>query len=378
MLVSGHAAVLQRVGRRYIQQCPQAFRFVRLKQVMYVAFYKDLLPQQLLLLFQQGAVPLRRQLRLVGAQGTEHIGGKEKPRVFLYILAGKHGNSAQRLGCALQMLLHILLVRVGHIKARAVVSVVARVIQGDRAPRSGSVASYRFQGVRIHIQNIGSAIIEGVRQLGRVNALLIAQLAQTLPKTRLPAVQADVALLAHGLPVHGFVHGIGIDRIKIGHKLLAGACIVPGDCLAHRLGKGQRVQLVAQLAATGIARIQHGIFVLLQKPGIILGVVQSIFQLLQELLKLKHEQIQALPLSVVLQTLLRRVLPDRVLLDLTAQSGLFLAVFCVIRHGLHLPVGVEHQLDKGLLVGQLCIGSHITMPSSVNSVLMSYWRAFLT
>ena len=357
MLVSGHAAVLQRVGRRYIQHCPQALRFVRLKQVMYVAFYKDLLPQQRLLLFQQGAVPLRRQLRLVGAQGAEHIGGKEKPRVFLYILAGKHGNSAQRLGCALQMLLHILLVRVGHIKARAVVSVVARVIQGDRAPRGGSVASDRFQGIRIHIQNIGSAIIEGVRQLGRVNALLIAQLAQTLPKTRLPAVQADVALLAHGLPVHCFVHGIGIDRIKIGHKLLAGACVVPGDCLAHRLGKGQRVQLVAQLAAAGIARIQHGIFVLFQKPGIILGVVQSIFQLLQELLKLKHEQIQALPLSVVLQTLLRRVLPDRVLLDLTAQSGLFLAVFCVIRHGLHLPVGVEHQLDKGLLVGQLCIGS---------------------
>lgn len=61
-----------------------------------------------------------------------------------------------------QMLLHILLVRVGHIKARAVVSVVARVIQGDRAPRGGSVAPDRFQGIRIHIQNIGSAIIEGV------------------------------------------------------------------------------------------------------------------------------------------------------------------------------------------------------------------------
>ena len=61
----------------------------------------------------------------------------------------------------------------------------------------------------------------------------------------------------------------------------------------------------------------------------------------------------------MLQALLWRVLPDGVRLNFAAQGGLSGGVFLVVRHGSHLPVGVQHQLDKGAFIGNVLPRCHV-------------------
>ena len=52
-------------------------------------------------------------------------------------------------------------------------------------------------------------------------------------------------------------------------------------------------------------------------------------------------------------------MPDGVRLNFAAQGGLSGGVFLVVRHGSHLPVGVQHQLDKGAFIGNVLPRCHV-------------------
>ena len=266
MLVGGYAAVPQGVRQGRVRQDAQPRGVGGVKQEINVPAHKNVAPKQVLLLFQQGAVALWRESRLRSAEWSQHVGGEKQPRVLLDILAREQRNHPHGLGGALQAQLQILLPGVSHVEGRAVVAAV--LIQRESAPGAGGVANEPPQSVLVQTQAVGQLLIKGVWQAAGVQALLVAQVQHPLPQFALPRGKPNVPLVAVGLLVDVLVQGVTVNRVKIRQELLAGGRVKLRHGGAHGLGEGQGVQLAAQLAAAGVAGVQHGLLVLGQGAGV--------------------------------------------------------------------------------------------------------------
>ena len=165
---------------------------------------------------------------------------------------------------------------VGHVEGRAVVAAV--LVQRESAPGAGGVADEPSQRVLVQAQAVGQLLIKGGWQAAGVQALLVAQIQHPLPQFALPGGKPNVALVAVGLLVDVLVQGVTVNRVKIRQKLLAGGGVKLGHGGAHGLGEGQGVQLASQLAAAGVAGVQHGFLVLGQGAGV--GVLQAVLDFL--------------------------------------------------------------------------------------------------